>query len=346
MKILLFLIFLVTASTVKALTIPKDNEDKAYWNFIKAKNEPSLLATGKDGRLANSPHRPLPTYKEININHKQAILGHDLFQDKSLSLDGTIACSSCHNGRSGGGDGRPVAIGINGQKGDINVPTVFNSGFNFRQFWDGRAFDLEEQAQQPVENPIEMGHHWPDLIEKLRQTNYQARFNTLYPDGLTQENIGHAIAQMERGLIVNNAPYDLYLSGDSSALSNSALRGLERFQSYGCIACHNGINLGGNLYHKFELTLYHPKDREITEGIYSRSGRKKDKGMIKVPTLHNIMRSSPYFHTGSINTLDTAIKMQIAQHTKRSVNADDIKDIKAFLKSLTGKMPPTIREIF
>lgn len=320
--------------------------DSEYLAFLKAQGQPSLLNTGHESNRANHPHRPLPTYKEINLNYDQAILGHDLFQEKLLSRDGTISCSTCHNGRGGGGDGKPVAIGINGQKGDINVPTVFNGGFHFRYFWDGRAFDLAEQAQQPVSNPIEMGHNWPELIEKLKETNYNARFESLYIDGLTQENIGHSIAQLERGLITNDAPYDRYLLGEDNSLSKSALRGLEHFQNYGCVACHNGINLGGNLYHKFENTLHSQNGIAPTPGVFTRSGRDQDRGVVKVPTLRNIARSAPYFHNAAFANLDEVIAVKISEQTRRPAEKQEINDIRAFLQSLSGKIPPTIREIF
>ena len=346
MKAIFLTMLILTPASVNAASSIVEKIDSAYWAFLKAKGEPSLLATGKEGEFANVLHRPLPSYKEIDLNYEQAILGHDLFQDKSLSLDGSIACSTCHNGRAGGGDGKKVAIGINGLKGEVNVPTVFNSGFNFRLFWDGRAFDLTEQAEGPVENPIEMAHNWENLIKSLEQSNYRKRFENLYPDGVTRDNATHAIAQLERGLIVNGAPYERYLKGERSALSAQALNGLKRFTAYGCVACHNGINLGGNLYHRFTAKIPDGNaPTSILNGVFARSGREKDKGLLKVPTLWNIARSAPYLHNGEMPHLDTLIEQKIRYYTGRHPTEQEIEDIEVFLKSLTGTMPPTIREI-
>jgi cytochrome c peroxidase len=152
----------------------------------------------------------------------------------------------------GGDDGARTSTGIDGAQGPINAPTVLNAVYNFRQFWDGRAADLAEQAQGPVVNPTEMGATWPEVIDKLqRDPSYPPQFAGAFGDRtITTERIARAIARFEETL-VTPAPFDRYLLGDASAIDDDARRGYQLFKSYGCVACHQGINVGGNLYQKF-----------------------------------------------------------------------------------------------
>ena len=155
-----------------------------------------------------------------DLDQRKIALGNLLFHDPSLSQDNTIACASCHILQQGGVDGKKLSIGIKGRLSLVNAPTVYNSGFNFRQFWDGRAEGLEEQVAGPIHNPQEMGSNWPEVITKLRKNSaYETTFKKIYGNGITSDNIADAIATFVRSLITPNARFDKYLKGDSKAIT-------------------------------------------------------------------------------------------------------------------------------
>jgi cytochrome c peroxidase len=176
-------------------------------------------------------------------------LGKALFNSPLLSKDNTISCASCHMIDFGGDDGFPVSTGINNSQGNRNSPTVLNTTFNFRQFWDGRARTLAEQTVGPIHNPVEMGSSWDEIIPKVSQDSYfNKAFKTLSADGVTPNNIIKAITTYEESLITPNSPIDNYLLGDKEALTAQQVRGLALFKNYGCSTCHQGRNIGGNIY--------------------------------------------------------------------------------------------------
>lgn len=194
----------------------------------KKENEPSGEPSG--GGPAASVFAALT---KIEVDEKKVELGRRLYFDGRLSGDGTVSCATCHAFDKGGADGAKTSTGIRGQLGPINSPTVLNSHLNFVQFWDGRAKDLEEQALGPVENPLEMGAKWPEVVERLQEDErYVADFAALYEGGITKENVAHAIAEFERSL-VTPAPFDRFLAGESDAISEAARRGSELFASAG-----------------------------------------------------------------------------------------------------------------
>ncbi|HFU74301.1 MAG TPA: cytochrome B6, partial [Helicobacteraceae bacterium] len=192
-----------------------------------------------------------PIVMPQNLNTQKVALGQALFFDTRLSKDNTIACASCHILHEGGDDNLKFSFGINGQEGIINAPTVLNAVNNFHQFWDGRAKDLKQQVAGPIENPIEMGFNFPDLIVKLEQTDYAQRFRNIYDEGITKQTISDAIAEYEKSLVTPNAPFDKFLLGDTDAITQEQKEGYMLFKSKGCISCHRGVNVGGNLFSKF-----------------------------------------------------------------------------------------------
>ena len=198
-----------------------------------------MLQNGVLAQGMGEPILPISPPEFTAEQKGQITLGRLLFNDTRLSQDNSTSCASCHSLDLGGADGLRVSVGINGVMGTVNAPTVINSGLNIAQFWDGRADSLEEQAAGPVHNPIEMGSNWSEVLKKLRNDrNLLAQFKKLYDDGLTAENIQHAIALFERSLVTLDAPFDRYLRGDTRAISDEAKRGYRLFKSYGCIACH------------------------------------------------------------------------------------------------------------
>jgi cytochrome c peroxidase len=287
--------------------------------------------------IASESITPIP--EEMNVDAKKVSLGKKLFFDTQLSKDNTINCASCHNLQEGGDDNLRVSFGINGQQGTRNAPTVYNAVFNFRQFWDGRAKNLAAQAAGPVENPVEMGFNFPDLIKKLDKTAYKQEFNTIYKDGITKHTITDAIAEYEKTLITPNAPFDLYLKGDKNAITKEQKKGYELFKTKGCIACHQGINVGGNMYNKFGIF----EDANSSDlGRYDVTHRERDKHYFKVPSLRNVARTAPYFHDGKTSSLRVAVLTMAKYQLGRKITPQEVDAIVAFLKSLNGQLPKNI----
>ena len=289
--------------------------------------------------LFGGPIKPIPN--EMKADQKKVQLGKKLFFDPILSKDGTISCSSCHDFQNGGDDGRKFSIGIRGQVGTINSPTVYNAVFNFRQFWDGRAKDLEEQVFGPISNPVEMGHSMDLTVQVLKKSNvYVEMFNAIYPDGVTHENVANAIAEFEKVLITPNSPFDKYLKGDKEAISEEAKEGYALFESKGCVLCHHGINIGGNFYNKFGIY----EDANSTNlGRYNITKREEDKYLFKVPSLRNIELTAPYMHDGRVKTLKKAVTIMTQFQLGRHMQEGEVDAIVAFLKSLTGEIPDIVK---
>ncbi|MCG7947638.1 MAG: c-type cytochrome, partial [Candidatus Thiodiazotropha taylori] len=248
----------------------------------------------------------------------------------------------CHMLSTGGTDRKPRSTGVGGVMGGIKAPTVYNSSFNLAQFWDGRADSLEIQAAGPVHNPLEMDSTWPEVISKLSQDAAMVElFGQLFSDGITGENIALAIAAFEKTLVTENSRFDRWLSGEHT-LDERELRGYRLFKSYGCISCHQGANVGGNMYAYMGAKGDYFKDRdtEITEADYGRynvTGEEDDKHYFKVPSLRLAAVNSPYFHDGSVTTLDEAIRVMGRYQLGREIPDEDIRDIVAFLHTLVGR---------
>lgn len=274
-------------------------------------------------------------------------LGKMLFHDPRLSSTGTVSCASCHNAMLGGEDNRPNAMGINGQTGGRSAPTVWNAAFNAVQFWDGRAPSLEAQAAGPVANPIEMGmKHWDDVVARLKTIKgYNLAFAQAFGDNsISQENATKAIAAYERTLITPNSPYDKFVKGDKSALTEQQVRGMEKFAELGCSSCHSGatFNGGGSFQHfpvhdnPFFAAKY---DFKKDKGKAEVSKDAADEHVFKVPTLRNIALTAPYFHNGSVKTLEEAVVVMAKLQLDKQLSKEEIADIVAFLEGLTGEFP-------
>ena len=280
--------------------------------------------------------RPIP--KTIPVDRAKATLGKRLFFDPILSKDRTVSCASCHVLAAGGDDNMPVSVGVKGRKGTMNAPTVYNAVFNFRQFWDGRAADLKEQAKGPIVNPVEMANDFDSLVKSLSENEYyRESFEARFPERkITPDTIAEAIAEYEKTLITPDAPFDRYLQGDEAALTPQQKRGYRLFRSKGCVLCHNGIGLGGNLYNKFGVY----KDANSSSlGRYAVTGREEDKYLFKVPSLRNVALTAPYMHDGRFDNLYDAVSFMSQFQLGRYMAKEEIEDIVAFLHALTGKHP-------
>lgn len=287
---------------------------------------------------SQEPLQPLPA---IQLDPIKVALGKKLFHDKRLSRDNTISCASCHDLMQGGVDRQRISRGVGGAEGMINSPSVLNSGLNFRQFWDGRAASLEDQIDGPIHNGVEMASNWQEIIGKLSQdAHYRQTFAALYPDGIRSHTIKDAIATFERSLAIPSR-FDQYLLGNASAINNEEKKGYELFKNYGCVACHQGVNIGGNMYQYFGVAGNYFADRgNITEADYGRynvTHKEQDRFMFKVPSLRNVALTPPYFHDGSAQTLEDAVAVMAKYQLGRTLSAQDRQLIVAFLKSLTGE---------
>lgn len=272
-------------------------------------------------------------------------LGQMLYHDPRLSSTGTVSCASCHNTMLGGEDNRPVAMGVNGQTGGRSAPTVWNAAFNEVQFWDGRAASLEEQAAGPVTNPIEMGmKNWHVVIRRLKTIDgYEPYFDKAFgPDSISKDTVTKAIAAYERTLITPNSPYDRYVKGEKSALSEQQVKGMQAFKDLGCAGCHSGPAFNGpGTFQKFPVfsSGYFAAQFKKDKGRYEVTSNKNDMHLWKVPTLRNIALTAPYFHNGKTEQLSTAVKLMAKMQLNKELSAEEIGDIVAFLNALTGQFP-------
>jgi cytochrome c peroxidase len=289
--------------------------------------------------------RPITTL--IDLDNPKVHLGKLLFNDTRLSRDDSVSCATCHDVANGGDDGRPFSVGIDQQVGERNSPTVLNASLNFAQFWDGRAATLAEQIAGPVRNPLEMDSDWPEILTKLgRDRELVKNFAALYSDGLTSTNITDAIVAYETALLTPNSPFDRFLLGDQSALSGEARQGYALFLDFGCASCHQGQNIGGNMYQRFGIIGNYIDDRgNLTEsdlGRFNVTNRPEDKYFFKVPSLRNVGKTAPYFHDGSAATLDTAVKIMATYQLGRPISEDQIAVIVSFLNSLTSDVDASL----
>lgn len=298
---------------------------------------------------------PIPTTPPELPNNpatpEKVELGKMLYFETRLSESHVINCNSCHMVGMGGVDALETSIGHRWQHGARNAPTVLNAVFNTAQFWDGRAKDLKEQAGGPIVNPVEMAASQEHAIEQLKAIpGYGEAFKKAFPDSadpITYGNIEDAIAVFEATLITPNSPFDRYLKGEDSALDSSQKEGLKLFMDAGCASCHNGINIGGGMYAPFGVVerpgadILPPDDK----GRFAVTKTVEDEYVFKVPSLRNITRTAPYFHSGRSWDLQQAVAVMGVSQVGTELQPDEITSIVAFLESLTGDQPQVVYPI-
>ena len=318
----------------------------------------AVIMMGTAGMVSAADWQALPDKAPAPADNptttEKVELGKMLFLDPRLSSTGTVSCNSCHNVMAGGEDNRSGSMGVNGQVGGRSAPTVWNSAFNSVQFWDGRAPSLEEQAKGPVTNPIEMGmKNWDDVIARLEKIpGYQAPFEKAFGKDkpINVDNVAKAIAAYERTLITPNSPYDQYVKGNKKAMTEQQVKGMELFASTGCISCHSGAVFNGpeqkpgtGFFMKFPVHKngHHEAKYKFSkdEGRMEATKDAADKHLWKVPTLRNIALTAPYFHNGSVKTLEEAVKVMAKLQLDKKLSAEEVADITAFLGALTGTFP-------
>ena len=301
-------------------------------------------ATKELMQQANVFFKPLPAKMPVfgDAPKDQIALGEKLYHDVRLSVNDTQSCNTCHrlDEKLGGVDNKKLSDGaLPGTIGSRNSPTVLNAGFHFVQFWDGRAADLAEQAKGPILNPVEMGMPSEDaVVKKIGGIDeYQSMFKNAFPDDespITYNNLVHAIATFEATLITSDR-FDDFLQGDAKALNDAEKAGLKKFMEVGCTTCHSGPAVGGSMYQK--LGLVHPYANRRDLGRYDATGKEADKYFFKVPSLRNIALTAPYFHDGSIASLEEAVKQMAYLQLGKELTDDEVASIVTFLHTLTDK---------
>lgn len=308
---------------------------------------------------AAGPHASIPARAPAPaanpITPAKIELGKKLYFDPRLSVDGTVSCNSCHNLMSGGEDNLPVSVGVRGQKGGRSAPTVWNAAFMSVQFWDGRAASLEDQAKGPLTNPIEMG--MKDHAAVIKVVSEIPEYNDEFAAAFSGEknpvnidNLAKAIATFERTLVTPNSRFDQYLGGNEGALTPVERHGYELVQSVGCVSCHSGVNFSGptlpegtGFYQKFPTyeTNSYVKQYRLKDdvGRFAVTKNLSDRHKWRVPTWRNIALTAPYFHNGSVTSLDEAVRIMAKTQLDRDLREEEVAAIVIFMRSLTGEFP-------
>ncbi len=298
----------------------------------------AMLAFVAAPAWSSEPIEPIPAVKAKNPAMVE--LGKKLYFDPRLSKSGFISCNSCHNLSMGGTDNLKTSIGHNWQQGPINSPTVLNSSMNLAQFWDGRAADLKAQAGGPIANPGEMAFTHELAVDVLNSIPaYKAEFKKVFgKDAANIDMVTDAIAAFEETLVTPNSRFDKWLKGNKKALTKKEKDGYELFKNSGCTACHYGPAVGGNSFQKMGLVAEYDTPNKAV-GVAGLTGKDADRMKFKVPTLRNVEMTYPYFHDGEADTLEKAVDIMGKLQVGRAYTPEEIDQIVAFLKTLTGDQP-------
>jgi cytochrome c peroxidase len=311
---------------------------------------PSLADDGKDlVNQAKNIFGPLPQVVSSDknpITPEKVKLGKILLYETRISVDGTISCVRCHPIGLYATDGLKKSIGNNCKVNPRNAPTLFNAAGQISGHWIGNRADVEDQARQSVIGPVSFGMPSYEAVErKLKEIRgYMDLFKKAFPkdnEPITVDNLAKAVGAFERTL-VTPSPFDSFLKGSKATLKDQERRGLKTFMETGCVTCHSGQYVGGQMYQKFgviEPYWKHTKSEEIDEGRYVVTKNESDKYVFKVPVLRNIAQTAPYFHDGSVDKVRDAVWMMGKIQLGRDLTQPQIEDIVIFLKSLTGKIP-------
>jgi cytochrome c peroxidase len=289
--------------------------------------------------LGEEPIAPLP--RNDSLDADKVRLGEMLFHDVRLSHDNVLACASCHLLASGGDDDRPRSTGSNGELSNFNAPTVFNATLNFRLNWRGNFRTLEEQNEAVLLDRHLMNTTWQALLPKIRSDDtYRTAFARAYGSDVGPAHVLDALATYQRSLTTPDAPFDRYLRGERDAITAEEERGYQLFKNYGCVACHQGVNVGGNLFQRFGI-FHDPfaewPIRPADLGRFTVTGEADDRFVFRVPSLRNVAVTAPYFHDGRAETMEQAIEEMARSQLGRVLTVQETELIAAFLRTLTGQ---------
>lgn len=296
------------------------------------------LEANETKALQNEPITPVPL--DITTKPARVDLGQRLFGDQRLSGNGDASCTSCHMMSRGGADGLRLSPGMAGYVTTTNTPTVLNVSLSTRLNWDGRNRSLASQVREVIANPQIMNGNWDVIVSRLEQDAEMAsRFGAIYPDGVTADNVVDALVEFERSLVTPNSPFDRHLRGEPNAISEQARAGYDLFKSYGCVSCHQGVNVGGNMLQAFGIfgSPAAAGGGPDTPGAARGTGISGSQPVFRVPSLRNVALTAPYFHDGSAETLSDAISIMAVYQLGRTIPPDNIAEIEAFLHALTGE---------
>jgi cytochrome c peroxidase len=336
----ILILFILTLSIISCKESKNDKEKVENPDYVALQKTASSMF-GKLPEMAENPDNLL--------TEEKIALGKKLFFDNRLSKDNTESCNTCHNLETYGVDNLSTSPGNDGGFGTRNSPTVFNAALHMSQFWDGREPTVEAQAGGPILNPVEMAMPSEEVVvERLSEIEeYNNLFAEAFPadeSPINYKNIQNAIGAFERTLITPSR-FDDFINGDITALTEQEKEGLQLFISTGCIACHSGNVLGGNIYQKFgvyEDYWKYTNSTNIDDGKFGVTKNENDKYVFKSPSLRNVEKTYPYFHDGSISDLKEAVKIMGKIQLNKDLSENDVNSIVAFLNSLTGEIPTNI----
>jgi cytochrome c peroxidase len=280
------------------------------------------------------------------MDRRKVSLGEHLFNDPLLSGKGMISCASCHSLTQGGTVRLPRTIGYNGRMHRFNAPTIFNVSQNYRLGWRGNSTKLEEQNEAVILDANLMANDWKTLIAALGASpSYSEEFLAVYGRSVGRADVLDALVQFQHSLDTPGARFDRYIDGEKGALTSDEIRGYELFKSNGCTSCHQGRNIGGNLFERFGIFGDANSKDYLGDGViddgdlgrYTITHLDEDKGVFRVPSLRNVEVTAPYFHDGRTANVDQAIMIMAQLQLGHELEIEDIKDIAAFLRALTGE---------
>lgn len=301
-----------------------------------------ILSVAQPGFATISPDEPIrPILAVSDLNPAKVQLGERLFRDARLSHDNRMACTLCHQLDNGGDDGEVLSTGSNGLPLSFNTPTVFNAGLSFRFNWRGNFRTLQEQNEAVLYDHTLMNTNWEELLTKLRSDpRYVEDFSDTYGSVPDRATVLDALTTFQRSLSTPNSRFDRYLNGDRGAISVDEERGYELFKGNGCISCHQGVNVGGNLFQKFGIFSNPFAGQTLTQadlGRFAITGVESDRHVFRVPSLRNIAVTAPYFHDGRTGSLENAVEIMARSQLGRELERRDVDLIAKFLATLTGE---------
>ena len=281
---------------------------------------------------------PLPL--SVAVDEPLARLGAALFSDTIMSEDGKVSCASCHRPEHGMADGRAVSVVPPREPTTLNATTLYNVRFFPRLTWTGRFPDLGAHLDFLVVSQKVLGSSWEAVAKRLTASpDWSARFRAQFKDGVSVDNARAALVEYERSLVTPGAPFDRWLGGDRTALSDDAVAGYGLFSSYGCVSCHQGIAIGANLYQRLGVMGDYfagraPRARDL--GRYEQTRQEEDRHVFRVPSLRNVALTAPYLHDGTIPTLPAVVNVMADAQLGVVLAPAEVSAITAFLESLTG----------